>query len=472
MDSAADPDFEIAEGYRFEQPAQRGYSQPQSEWTEREWDALSDDEFWDHIAQRRYREGSTLATGEQLKAGHRLIGTRMYSSDDILKMIEDGREYWEPWLCTAKRYRQDDPERPFQSLPLPVELYGKITPQLTGRALVKGLLMAGTKIVVFGAPGSGKSFLLIDQCLHIAAGLPWFGRKVHAGRVVYIGAEGQGGLRLRVEAWRKTRPDVKDIPFALIPSAVDLLDPAADLDKLRQVLRQLSLRWGGIDLLSIDTLAASFGSGDENGPDMAAYVANIERLCAPYGCAAAIVTHSPLEKDAKRPRGHSSLWGAADTVIHVAGDRDAPVRRLHVIKQKDGDPGNDILFDLKSVEIGIDEDGDPVTSCIVVEADGDIDQTSSGRRLSPKEKIAKMALDRVMIAKGFTPPHQIPSDVLNRHRIGKVATLSEWRSEALSALSSPDVKPDTVRRSFDRARDSLQAAEIIGIWQDWVWFTF
>jgi hypothetical protein len=63
----------------------------------------------------------------------------------------------------------------------------------------------------------------------------------------------------------------------------------------------------------------------------------------------------------------------------------------------------------------------------------------------------------------------IPENVCNRTWTGKVVSLSEWRSAALSALSSPDTKPDTARRNFDRARDSLQAAETLAIWEDRAW---
>jgi hypothetical protein len=355
------------------------------------------------------------------------------------------------------------------SLPLPVELFGSIRPQFSQRYLLKGLLMASTTIVVFGLPGCGKSFLCLDWGLRIAAVREWFGQRVAGGGVVYIGAEGQAGLRLRVEAWKREVGEDREIPFALIPTAVDLLDPEADIAKLEIVLRFLSNLWGGIALITVDTLAASFGAGDENGPDMAAYVGNIARLCLPYDCARMIVTHAPLAVDAKRPRGHSSLWGAADTVLHISGDRGAPARRIHVLKQKDMDPGPDILFTLKSVEIGTDEDGEPVTSCVVQESDMDPSEVRGGRKLSPKEKIAVSQLGRMLEEEGRLPPGDIPDKVLNRARTGKVVEMSAWRSAAISALCTPDIQPDSARTTFNRVKEKLQASDIIGIWEDWAW---
>jgi hypothetical protein len=37
---------------------------------------------------------------------------------------------------------------------------------------------------------------------------------------------------------------------------------------------------------------------------------------------------------------------------------------------KDGEPGEVIVSKLERIEVGIDDDGDPITSCIVVEAEG------------------------------------------------------------------------------------------------------
>lgn len=342
---------------------------------------------------------------------------------------------------------------------------------MEGRWLIKHLLRASAAAVVFGFPGCGKSFLALDWCLAIAAGDDWFGRRVKQGTVVYIAAEGQGGIRARIDAWKREKGrETEDLPFAAIPQSIDLFDPASgDLAALRNALESLQEQWGRIDLVVIDTLNATIGAGDENGPDMGAYVGNIRRLCEPFDCGWMIVTHVPLNGDAKRPRGHGSLWGAVDTAIHVSGDRDAPARRIHVIKQKDDDPGSDILFKLKQVEIGIDEDGDLVTSCVVEPSELEPDQVRGRRKLSPKERIVFAALERAVTATGTFPPAAIPDNVLNRVKIGKVVSMSEWRSEALSSLAAPDTKPDTARRTFVRCRDSLQASEIIGVWEEWAW---
>jgi hypothetical protein len=258
--------------------------------------------------------------------------------------------------------------------------------------------------------------------------------------------------------------------FATVPRSVDLLDHAAgDLAALRNDLESLRGLWGRLDLIAVDTLNATIGAGDENGPDMGAYLGNVRRLCEPFDCAWIVVTHVPVNGEAKRPRGHGSLWGAADTAIHISGDRDAPARRIHVIKQKDDDPGADILFKLKAVTIGTDADGEDVTSCIVEQSELEPSGVRGRRKLSAKEQIVFAALERALVAKGRFPPPDIPDNVLNRTRVGKAVAMSEWRVEALAALAEPDTKPDTARKAFDRARQQLQANEIAGVWEEWAW---
>ena len=74
------------------------------------------------------------------------------------------------------------------------------------------------------------------------------------------------------------------------------------------------------------------------------------------------VHHRPKDVENEEPRGHGSLKGGVDTVILIEA---GSTKRARVTKQKDGEIGDVMLFDLKVVEIGTDEDGDVVSSCVV-----------------------------------------------------------------------------------------------------------
>jgi RecA-family ATPase len=79
----------------------------------------------------------------------------------------------------------------------------------------------------------------------------------------------------------------------------------------------------------IDTLARTFGAGDENKQaDMNAYVSAADRLREATGANVMIVHHSGVHED-RRERGSNVLRGAADTVIKVSRKDD----NLDIINQ-------------------------------------------------------------------------------------------------------------------------------------------
>ena len=78
--------------------------------------------------------------------------------------------------------------------------------------LVKGLIPRAGLTVVWGPPKCGKSFWAFDLAMHVARGVPYRGRRVQQGAVVYLALEGGYGFRARVDAYRRTH-GIKDAPF-------------------------------------------------------------------------------------------------------------------------------------------------------------------------------------------------------------------------------------------------------------------
>jgi hypothetical protein len=71
----------------------------------------------------------------------------------------------------------------------------------------------------------------------------------------------------------------------------------------------------------------------------------------------------------KRPRGHTSLTGAADAQIAIS--RGGPTSDIVATVEwmKDGAEGDTITSRLKSIDLGHDADGEPITSCVVLPAE-------------------------------------------------------------------------------------------------------
>lgn len=160
--------------------------------------------------------------------------------------------------------------------------------------------------LLWGEPGSGKSFVAIGLAAAVASERPWLGRAVHGGRVVYIAGEGGSeavARRVRAALYSSWQVDAWDEALPL-----DIITPGVDLTK--GVIETVELA-GDIapKLIVVDTLARCF-SGDENSQEfMGAFVRSVDLLREMYDCAVLVIHHSNKQHEL---RGSSVLMGAVD----------------------------------------------------------------------------------------------------------------------------------------------------------------
>ena len=222
------------------------------------------------------------------------------------------------------------------------------------KPLIKGVLDQGAMCVLYGESNAGKTFVAMDISYHVARGLDWAGKRVAAFPVLYVAAEGGQGARKRAAALATRYGDAPDFHFLLSP--INLLRADADLVPLIESIRSFGQSFG---LIVIDTLSRAMAGGDENAStDMGAMVKHIDALRHATGAHLMVVHHSGKDR-AKGARGHSLLRAATDTEIEVVN------REIVVTKQRDLDGSFSSAFDLDVVTLGVDGDGDPVTSCTV-----------------------------------------------------------------------------------------------------------
>lgn len=226
--------------------------------------------------------------------------------------------------------------------------------------LIKGVLPAAGLGMVYGASGAGKSFFTLDVIMAIAQGAMWRGRKVKQGDVVYVAAEGASGMRNRVNAYLSSHGLKTDFTGLRLIENAPNFHGDADIGPLLKALKQS----GPLAVLVIDTLAQVTPGADENaGQDMGAVFAKLQALQQALGCLVVLVHHAG--KDASRgARGWSGMKAALDTEIEVALGPEG-VRFATVTKQKDGEGGLQFPFKLVPIELGWDEDKEPITSCVV-----------------------------------------------------------------------------------------------------------
>jgi hypothetical protein len=276
---------------------------------------------------------------------------------ESLKSILDAAPDVEARVSRAIAAYQQSQPRPLKGL----WLDEAATPtQLAWR--IRNVLPDGGAAVVMGAANSGKTFVVLDLVLHIAAGQPWRGIRTRKGLVVYIAAEGGHGFRNRLAAAKQRYPWAKGAPFLTIFDAVNLLN--GDADAIVAAVKSAEAEAGEpAAVVVLDTLARCMAGGDENsGQDMGKLVGAMDAIRAQTGAAVVLVHH--VGKDAtKGARGHSSLRGAVDTEILVEGA--SGVRTATITKQRDGETGQVFAFELVPVDLGRDDDGEVISSCIV-----------------------------------------------------------------------------------------------------------
>ena len=290
--------------------------------------------------------------------------------------------------------------------PRAAEFLGKATvaadfkPHLDHSYVVKHWLSSAAMSIIYGDSNVGKTFFALDLAQHVAAGIEWNGCRVRGGPVLYIAAEGGHGFGNRVAEIERR----DGLPLWCLPTAVDLCKSDTDTRALIDLVKHLASLHGGYALIVVDTLARSMGSGDENAsPDMGAFVRNLDRLRAETKAHLLAIHHSGKDTS-KGARGHSSLRAATDTEIELTKEGDVILAEAR--KQRDMAGGRVFAYTLRQVELGRDQDGDPVTTCVVEPTEA----PESRRRAAPKgkAKVAMQALDDALGTGGHLFDHTVP----------------------------------------------------------------
>jgi AAA domain len=327
--------------------------------------------------------------------------------------------------------------------------------------LVKGLIPRTGLTVIWGPPKCGKSFWTFDLMMHVALGWGYRGRRVRQGHVVYCALEGAEGFRARIEAFRQAKmaEGVADVPFFLIATPIAL---AADHGFLVAAIRA-TLGTTPLAVVVIDTLNRSIAGSESDDRDMAAYIQAADAIRDTFKCAVIVVHHCGI--DATRPRGHTSLTGAADAQIAVKSDAADDII-VAVEYMKDGPASEEIISWLEPIEVGTDADGDPITSCVVVPVESSAHSAKKARasKLTKGAKIALAALQEAIDELGEVPPasNHIPPSI-------KAVKVAQWRDYAYRRGISTSDKPDASRVAFARAAEHLVAARQVTIWSEYVW---
>lgn len=229
--------------------------------------------------------------------------------------------------------------------------------------LIDETLAAGELNVIFGVPGSFKSFVALDWALSVASGQPWNGQPVEKGAVAYLVGEDFRGQKVRYRAACRAKGIADaDIDAVISRGAQDL----ASREGLEFVIEALESRYEKYSMIVIDT-KARFSSGNENSAeDVGKMVRAIDVLIAHFGCAVLVVHHAGKNGS---EMGSMAWIGAANTRWKAQKWAGGFKSALTAIKQKNGqedvEGSPSLIVNFDRVETGATtRKGDPVTTLV------------------------------------------------------------------------------------------------------------
>jgi hypothetical protein len=318
---------------------------------------------------------------------------------------------------------------------------------------VRGVLPADGIGAIFGPSGSGKSFLALDMLACVAAGRPWFGCRVNSAPVLYCALEGEAGIAQRIAAHQKKHGPLPD-GFRFLLQGLDIRIAA---DRADLVQAALAAGFAG-GILAIDTLNRAAPGADENdSAAMGLIIATAKALQAELGGLVLLVHHTG--KDASKGlRGHSSLHAALDAAIEVSRDGDR--REWKVAKSKDGDDEQGHPFRLEVVTLGTDDDGEEITSCVIVPEN---DQGEGFRRvLPPKSGNQRIIWDALQDVLKKSPSYGKAGAAPTRPCVTLEDAIEQTRSRLVC-----DSKRQTERTQS--AISGLVARGLLNFKEGWLW---
>lgn len=283
--------------------------------------------------------------------------------------------------------------------------------------LIKDLLTRGERSMLYGPSQSGKSFAAFDISMCVALGRPYFGRKARRGGVVYFAIESGTGFKNRMRAYREAQAMSKDqdVDFVLLTKRTNLYaDPAATDALIAEIKMHAALMSYPLELVVLDTWSAATAGADEiRGKDVSIIMERVNRIMVECKCHVMIVHH--MNASGERPRGHTSMFADIENSISVVKsnedkDEDGRAIRTAVLeKQKEGEDGDTWTFVLRPVVVSVDEDGNPVTSCVVQAPAGEgkapaAHAADQGIGLTPNDAVAFQALLDATGEMGTDPP--------------------------------------------------------------------
>lgn len=328
------------------------------------------------------------------------------------------------------------------------------------RYLIQDVLDLDSESWLIGKSQAFKSFVAIDWACHVATDTQWRGRKIRTGPVLYVVAEGVKGFAKRVDAWEIVH-GIKVTKLYTLPAPVQAKGAGAELSVSAQwrALCEVAAEMQPV-LIVLDTQARmTVGLEENSNTAMGIWTEAIRQMREATSACVLVVHH--LGRSGDDARGASALDGAQDTEWKVVRtDMRKRLAQLRMDKNKDGDNDQDFDFEAVVVEVGVDEEGDTVTSLALRPITAELAAYQRGEsedptaftdydhdlKLTENQKEVLALLDRVVTEHGDTPA-------------GILRMVNERRRER--AIKTATLYEAMPRTSLTRALDALEGRDLV-----------
>ena len=152
-----------------------------------------------------------------------------------------------------------------------------------------------------------------------------------------------------------------------------------------------------------------------------------------------------------------------DTEIEVKDE--GSFRTATCKKQRDMENGKQVAFTLRGVDLGLDDENDPITSCLVEHADVDLSSLKKSQPLKGNMRVAKQALDAAIAKHG-----RKMADTENYPASRSVVSVDIWRAEFHKMRVDSGVKEASIKKDFGRQVEALEESNLVGCYSGMVWF--
>ena len=231
---------------------------------------------------------------------------------------------------------------------------------------IKGYLPANSLCSIYGPSGSYKSFLAVSWACHIATGKAWAGKRVVHGAVLYVVGEGGVGVPRRVKAWENVQHGAQSINSLYLVNRPVFPVRESEVKEVLIAAKQIEAECGlPVVLVVFDTLARCFGGSDENdAKDMGAFIEGCDTIKQKTGATVLVVHHSGKD-EAKGARGSSAFRAALDAEFNVKREDSHHALILNCTKMKDAEEPERKAYDLRPVDLYVDDEGERIGSLVV-----------------------------------------------------------------------------------------------------------